>query len=160
MTVKETIKKRRALRSLAPLNVTKNLINDLADSARLAASCFNKQPWKFVFVYDKHKLTEMHQALSNGNEWAQKADLIIAVLGKKEDDCVIKDRTYYQFDIGMACAQLILRATELGLTIHPIAGYSPKKTREILNIPSDIEVITLLIAGSEAEVIDQELLTF
>jgi nitroreductase len=76
--------------------------------------------------------------------------MIIAVLSKKEFDCVIKDRVYHQFDTGMATAFLILRATELGLVAHPIAGYSPKKTREVLGIPEDLEVITLLIIGKHA----------
>jgi nitroreductase len=96
----------------------------------------------------------MHEALSTGNEWAKKASMIIAVLGKKEDDCIIRDRIYYQFDIGMATSAIILRATELGLVAHPIAGYSPKKTREILGIPENIDVITLVIVGKHSDKID------
>ena len=96
----------------------------------------------------------MHEALSSGNEWAHKASMIIVVIGKKEDDCVIHDRIYYRFDIGMATEAMILRATELGLVAHPIAGYSPRKTREILDIPDDIDVITLVIVGKHSDKID------
>jgi nitroreductase len=77
--------------------------------------------------------------------------MIIVVLGKQEDDCVIHDRIYYRFDIGMATAHMILRATELGLVAHPIAGYSPRKTREILGIPDDVDVITLVIVGKKSD---------
>jgi nitroreductase len=49
---------------------------------------------------------------------------------------------------------LILRATELGIVAHPIAGFSPKKTREILGIPEEYQVITLIIAGRQAETIN------
>ena len=77
--------------------------------------------------------------------------MIIAVFSKKEDDCVIRDREYYLFDTGMATGFLILRATELGLVAHPIAGYSPKKTREILGIPNDHKVITLIIVGKQSK---------
>ncbi|MDP8221512.1 MAG: nitroreductase family protein [Candidatus Stygibacter frigidus] len=157
MTVKEAIAKRRSLRSLGKLEITAEMIRELGESAKLAASCYNNQPWQYVFVYDPIRLNEMQGALSKGNDWAAKAGLIIAVLGKKEDDCIIHDRVYYHFDIGMATAQMILRATELGLMVHPIAGYSPSKTREILQIPEDIEVIALLIVGREPEGIDEEL---
>ncbi len=75
---------------------------------------------------------------------------MIAVLSKPKLDCVIKDRKYYLFDTGMATAALILRATELDLVAHPIAGFSPKKTREILDIPPDMEVITLVIVGKKS----------
>ncbi len=151
MNVKEAIKNRRAYRSLEPVKITKELITDLAKCAQISASCFNKQPWQYVFVYEKEKLREMHEALSKGNEWAKKASMIIVVLGRKDDDCVIYDRIYYRFDIGMATAQMILRATELGLIAHPIAGYSPKKTREILSIPEDLNVIALVIVGKHSE---------
>ncbi|MCK4756036.1 nitroreductase family protein, partial [candidate division WOR-3 bacterium] len=60
----------------------------------------------------------------------------------------------YLFDTGMATAALILRATELGLVAHPIAGYSPKKVKEILNIPIEREVITLIIIGKHSEEIN------
>jgi len=152
MEVKKAIEARRAYRSLAPVEITEELINDLAGKAQLAPSCFNKQPWKYVFVYDPAVLTKMHGALSPGNEWVQAASLIIAVLGKKDDDCAMKDgRVYYHFDIGMATAFMILRATELGLVAHPIAGYNPGKVREVLGIPEELEVITLVNVGKHSD---------
>ena len=154
MDVKDAIRKRRAYRSLIPIKINDELINDLAECVQITASCFNNQPWRYVFVYDKEMLGKMHEALSSGNEWARKASMIIVVLGKQEDDCVIRDRIYYRFDIGMATEALILRATELGLVAHPIAGYSPRKTREILGIPEDIDVIALVIVGKHSDKID------
>ncbi len=154
MDVKDAIKKRRAYRSLKPVKITKDFISDLAECAQITASCFNNQPWQYVFVYDKEMLEEMRDALSSGNKWAHKASLIIVVLGKKEDDCVIYNRVYYRFDIGMATEAMILRATELGFVAHPIAGYSPNKTRKILKIPDDIDVIALVIVGKHSEEIN------
>jgi len=154
VNVKEAISKRRAYRSLEPVEINEELIKDLAECAQITASCFNNQPWRYVFVYDQNVLKEMHDALSSGNEWAQRASMIIVVLGKKEDDCIIRDRIYYQFDIGMATSAMILRATELGLVAHPIAGYSPKKTGEILGIPENVDVIALVIVGKHSDRID------
>ena len=154
MNVKEAIEKRRAYRSLKPVKITKDLIYDLAKCAQITASCFNNQPWRYIFVYDPEMLKKMHEVLSSGNTWAHKASMIIVAVGKKDDDCVIRDRIYYRFDIGMATEAMILRATELGLVAHPIAGYSPKKTREILGIPEDYDVITLVIVGKHSYKID------
>ncbi len=151
MNVKDAIQKRRAYRSLEHVDITDQLIGDLAESARLFCSCFNNQPWRYVIVENKAVLEQMHEALSSGNEWARAASMIIAVFSKPELDCVIRDRRYYLFDTGMATAAMILRATELGLVAHPIAGFSPKKTREILNIPESMEVITLVIVGKHSE---------
>lgn len=147
--VEQAIQKRRAYRSLRSVKITKELIEDLAKHAQLSASCFNNQPWRYIFVSDSQMLKHMHEALSSGNAWAKKASMIIVVFSKKEDDCLIHTREYYLFDTGMATAFLILRATELGLVAHPIAGYSPKKTQEILGIPDEYTVITLVIVGEK-----------
>lgn len=157
MDVKEAIQNRRAYRSLAPVEITEDLIKELATAAQLTPSCFNNQPWKFVFVYDKDMLFNMREALSRGNEWIHAASLIIAVFGKKEDDCDVKGREYYLFDIGMACAFIQLRATELGLVAHPIAGFNEDKVKKILSIPKEMKVITLINIGKKSDTISHVL---
>ena len=66
---------------------------------------------------------------------------------------MIKGREYYLFDTGMATAFIMLRATELGLVAHPIAGYKEDAIKEILGIPEEMKVITLVIVGKHAETI-------
>ncbi len=154
MDVKEAIDKRRAYRSLEPMEITEDLIHDLAKHAILAPSCFNNQPIRYVFVYDKEKLMQMREALSKGNEWAYEASMIIAVFGKKDNDCIIADREYYLFDIGLSTAFLLLRATELGMVAHPIAGFKGVKTKDILGIPKDMMLITLVIMGKHSDKIN------
>ena len=157
MEVREAIERRRAYRSLDPAPISDELIRDLAESASLAPSCFNNQPWRFVFVRDPDVLKEMHGALSKSNEWITDASMIIAVFSRKEDDCVIRDREYHLFDVGMATAFIILRATELGLVAHPVAGFSPRKVRAILGIPKDMQVITLVNVGKHADTLHDTL---
>jgi len=151
MNIKDAIEARRAYRSLKHREITDGLIADLAESAALAPSCFNKQPWRFVFVDDKVVLEKIFTAMSVGNEWTFDASMVIAVFSEKKLDCVIKERHYYLFDTGMAVAFLMLRATELGLVAHPIAGYDEEKAKSILNIPAGMRLITLVIAGEHSK---------
>ena len=153
MDVKHAIFTRRAYRSLEPVEITEELVRDLAESARLAPSCNNNQPWRFVFAYDPEVLKKVHGAMSRGNKWVQAASMIIAVFSREDLDCRIKGRDYYLFDTGMATAFLILRATELGLVAHPIAGYDEGAVKEILGIPEDMQVITLVNVGKRSETI-------
>jgi len=150
MDVNKAIFERRSYRSLEPVEITPDIIKSLAESARLSPSCFNNQPWRYIFVTDPTVLKDLHTAFSMNNDWARAASMIIVVFSKKENDCLIKDREYYLFDTGMSTAFIILRATELGLVAHPIAGYSPKKTREILGIPDEMNVIALVIVGKHS----------
>ncbi len=151
MDVKEAIERRRAYRSLDHVEVTEELIRDLARCASLSASCFNNQPWRFVFVHEGERLRRLFGALSKGNEWAQYASMIVAVCSREDLDCVVKERVYYLFDTGMATAFLILRATELGLVAHPIAGFSETKAKEALGMPAGMRLITLVIVGAHRE---------
>jgi nitroreductase len=151
MNVKEAIEKRRAYRSLDPMKISKDLIYDLAKVAQITPSCGNKQPWRFIFVSDHGKLDQLFTILSEGNKWVEKASMIIAVFSKPELDCMIGNRLYYLFDTGMATAMLILRATELGLIAHPIAGFKEGRAKEILGIPDNMRLITLVIIGKHSK---------
>ena len=108
MSVEHTIQARRAYRSLEPVEISEELIRDLAESAQLAPSCNNNQPWRFVFVHDPEVL---------------------------------------------AVAFVMLRATELGLVAHPVAGYNEETVKEILGIPEEMQVITLVNVGKHSETI-------
>jgi len=145
--LKELIGRRRAYRSLQHTDIAEEMVRDLAECARLAPSCFNNQPWRFVFVYDPERLTELHRALPEANAWAKSSSMIVAVFSRKDLDCNIKEREYFLFDTGMAAAFMILRATEKGLVAHPIAGFDENLAREILGIPDDMHLITLVMVG-------------
>ena len=151
MDVHEAIKNRRALRSLDAVGIDERLIRDLAEHAALSPSCFNNQPWRFIFVHDPPVLQQLWPALSGGNSWATLGSMIIAVFCQKNDDCLIKEREYYLFDTGMATAFMLLRATELGFVAHPIAGFKEANVKEILNIPEEFRLITLIIVGTKGE---------
>ena len=150
MKLKDLLEERRAFRSLSNVEIGEELIRELALAARLSPSCFNNQPWRFVFVHGPEKLEQLKTTLSRGNNWARAASMIVAVTSRKELDCQLKGRDYYLFDTGMATAHLILMATERGLVAHPIAGYDEEKAKEILRIPPDMKLITLIIVGKHA----------
>lgn len=147
MTVMEAIEARRAYRSLQPAEAGEALARDLSRAASLAASCFNNQPWRFVFAFEKEALERVKEAMSKGNRWTHAASMVIAACSRRDLDCPNPGRELFAFDTGMAAAFLILRATELGLVAHPIAGYDEGKVREALGIPADMTVIALIIVG-------------
>jgi nitroreductase len=148
MDVKEAIAKRRAYRALDPVAIEDDIIRILAEAASLAPSCMNNQPWRFVLVKSDAALAELKKTLSKWNAWAQKASMIVAVCARKEDDCQNPDgRDHYMFDTGMAAAFLLLRATEIGIVAHPIAGYDHAAAKKALSIPDEHTLIALIIVG-------------
>ncbi len=154
MNVKEAIEIRRAYRSLESIEIDDNLINDLAHAAQIAPSCNNNQPWHFIFVYEKEQLQKLFTILTPHNKWIEKASMMIAVFSNPKNDCIINERKYYLFDTGLAVAFIILRATELGLVAHPIAGFDEKKAKEILEIPEEMRLITFINIGKHSSEIN------
>ena len=154
MNVKEAIKERRAYRSLEFVEVKDDLIKEFADLAQITPSCANRQPWRFIFVREKEQLDRLFTTLSKGNKWVEKASMIIAVFSKPDNDCIIGERQYYLFDTGLATAFIILRATELGLIAHPIAGFNEGKAKKVLEIPDEMRLITLVIIGKHSKEIN------
>lgn len=144
------IDERRAYRSFDPVDIDDATVKELAKAASLAPSCFNNQPWRFVFVRSRAMLDKMKAVFNKGNEWCTTASMVIAVFSEKKLDCNIKEREYYLFDTGIGVGFLVLRATELGLVAHPIAGYDENKVRETLGIPADNRVITLILVGKHS----------
>jgi len=61
LTTKEAIEQRRSIRKFKPDTVPEEIIDALLDSARLAPSGCNAQPWRFKVVKDdetKHRLAQ------------------------------------------------------------------------------------------------------
>lgn len=148
MDVIEAIRTRRARRALQTRPIEDEKVEALIEAARLAPSCNNNQPWRLVFVRGEEALAAVKAGMNKGNVWTTRSPLIIVVAAKDEDDCMLSDRrNYFLFGCGLAIGQLMLRATELGLIAHPIAGYDPVKVRAAVGIPEPYIIITTVICG-------------
>ncbi len=151
MNLDDSIERRRAYRSLDLVDIDEGLIERLASASSLAPSCFNKQPWRYVFVKEEKVLNGLKETLARGNEWAREASMIIAVCSSAGFDCQMKDgRKYYSFGVGMSVGFMLLKATEEGLVAHPIAGYDQSAAKKVIGVPEDIEIITLIIVGKHS----------
>lgn len=152
MEVMDAIRARRSYRSLAPAEAGPGLADDLAMAASLAPSCFNRQPWRFVFA-SGDALEGVFASLSRGNEWFRAASMVAGVYTKRDLDCVAGRREYYLFDTGMAVGMMLLRATELGLVAHPIAGFDEEAASRALRLPEDALLVTLIALGRRTDLI-------
>ena len=176
MDVKKAIEERRAYRSLIKTKISRSSIKELIEAARLCCSAENNQPWRFVFVTDPELMDRLHATFIADNAWAVNASMYVAVCSNEKLDDTVNDRDilgmmsnggklssngnerpYYLFDTGMATGFMILRAVELGLVAHPIAGYLEQRVQKILGIPKNVTVAALLVVGKRAKTIDPEL---
>ena len=148
LSVLHVIEQRRARRAITDAPIPAEVVDTLIEAAHLAPSCSNNQPWRFIIVDAPETLADVKAALTGGNYWALRSPVIIAVTSRQDLGCTIPGgRDTYLFDTGLAVAQLLLEATDRGLVAHPIAGFKQSIVREVLDIPSDVVVIALIILG-------------
>ncbi|MFC2082033.1 nitroreductase family protein [Candidatus Bipolaricaulota bacterium] len=146
------IESRRARRAISDQRIPRETAELLLTAAHLAPSCANNQPWRFIAINEPAVLKRVKEHLSRGNYWATQSPLIVAVASRADLDCQIPDgREYYAFGCGMATMNLMLQATELKLIAHPIAGFKQAPVKDVLEIPDDYTLITLIILGHPAK---------
>jgi len=147
------IEKRRAYRALSEKKVPNDVVERIMDAAVKAASCANKQPWRFVVVNEPERLEKVKEHLASGNYWAKLSPFIVAVCTRQEYDVQASEgRNYAFFDTGMAVGSMLLQGVREGLYTHPIAGFSPVPIKEILQIPGDVTLLALVIFGYPGDV--------
>ncbi len=147
------IEQRRAFRALSPEPVPDEVINRIMNTAVLAPSCANRQPWRFLVVKTPAILEQLKEHLTPGNYWGKPAPFIVAVCTRNDLDCQQSEgRDYAFFDTGMATAFMLLQGVREGLRTHPIAGFSPLPIKEILKIPGDVTLLTLVIFGYPGDI--------
>jgi len=165
MELKKLIKIRRSIRKFKDTNISKEIIEDLIDCARLAPSAKNRQPWKFIIVKndiknqianimiekEKNSKFSLERKIYNYNSSVlttakiiKESPILIIVLKNYEDNWITGDL----LSIGAAIEHICLRATDLhlgSLWIRDIV-YTKKEIANLIG-HSDMEVISAISIG-------------
>ena len=75
MEALEAIRKRRSVRDYTGETIPKEDLMKIVDAGRLAASCYNRQPWNFILVTERPMIDKLKVAA----QWMEKAAAVIAV---------------------------------------------------------------------------------
>ena len=148
MEFMDVVSKRRSIRKYKSDPVSKEDIQYILESARLAPSWANSQCWKFVVVTDSETKTELAKA---GNGWIAHAPAIIAACADPSRPGTKGDQEYYMLDVGIAMEHLILAAADRGLGTCWIGAFDEEIAKEVLDVPQNIRVVALTPLGRPDE---------
>jgi nitroreductase len=141
MDALEALRTRRSCRQFLPREVARDLLTELVDAGRLAASARNVQPWEFVVVTDEATRRRIADLADTGRFIAD-APACIAV--------VCKDTKYFLEDGSAATQNLLVAARALGLGSCWVAGdkkpYAPAVAR-LLAVPDEYRLVALVAVG-------------
>jgi len=128
-------------------------IDSLFEAARWAPSCYNEQPWLFIYARSPEDRERFLPALLAGNQsWAWRAPLLMFLLCRRNFAHNGKVNRHAPFDAGAAWLALALQARKLGLHAHAMAGFSRQKAYEILEVPEDeYDIMAAIVVGRRTE---------
>jgi nitroreductase len=168
MEVDKTIKGRRSIRRYQDKDIPDSAVKELLSLATYAPSSMNGQPWCFIVVRaekTKNRLAEIKNKYCPSEKQDYKADFlrqapVIIVV------CVDKERSYErEIENGvLATANLMLGASSRGLGSVYLSAYRigepgiSQEMRQVLNIPQNIDPITLIPLGYPDEIPEPKML--
>ncbi len=151
MEILKEIEERRARRGLSEDSVPPETVGRILNAATFAPSCFNNQPWRIIAVENLPEAAPavgIRAALTPGNAWALRAAWFFVLATGPHLDCRLDEgRDYALFDVGQASMALQLQAQHEGLIAHPMAGFSPKKVREAVQLPLELMPVVVIALG-------------
>lgn len=156
MDFAELVKKRYSCRKYLPDPVEREKIEKCIDSARLAPSACNSQPWNFIVVDDKDKLKEVADAAVSGIYGMPKlmaiSPVLIVVTADKgsflsRTGGYVRDTMFYLIDIGIASEHLVLQAAELGLGTCYIGWFNEKEVKKKLGLGKSANIPLIITLG-------------
>ena len=146
MSVYETLKNRGSIRRYEARPIPEKELETIVDSARLAQSAANRQPWHFVVVTNeetKHGLV----SIAGHQRFVGDAAAIIVCIGDPDAAARVGPFSGFLIDTSIAIENMALTAWELGIGSCWIGDYHKSETKQLLGIPDQLRVVSLLTLG-------------
>ena len=150
MDVFKAIKNRRSIREFKADSVPEEKLKRILEAARLAPSAHNEQEWKFIVVRDLEKRKKLAKAALK-QDFIAKAPLVIVAVATNPTHIMANEVPAYAVDLAIAVEHMALQAVEEGFGTCWIGTFSQRGVKEILEIPEEYKVVTLMPLGFPAD---------
>lgn len=135
-----------AIREYQDKTIPGEIVTRILEAGRLTASAMNRQHWDFVVVQDKERLARLGELAQYGSYIAQAA-LAIAL--------VMPDSEYGYIDGARAGQDMMLTAWDQGIGSNWVGNVNTDEIKELLNVPADRMVLTIIPFGYPAREVGQ-----
>ena len=146
----EFLGRRRSVREFLDSGIEEEKLARLLNILRRAQSAANRQPWHFIVVRGKER-----EALNRvfTKEGFRNAPVCIVACAAPDKAWVRKadKKNYAWVDVTIAITEMITAATAEGIGTCWVAAIDPLEVKKILNIPEDMEVVSIIAMGYPKE---------
>lgn len=150
----ELIRQRRSIRKFTEEDIPADKIEMLKEAALRPPSSMGHNPWDFVFVTDRQLLAKLAKAKPHGSSFLADAGLGVVVCVDPEKSAVwIEDASIATIYLHLAAAALGLGSCWIQIRerMHDDTTSAEAYIAEVLDIPSNLKVETMLGFGHPAE---------
>ncbi len=140
-------------RAFLPDPLPGHQIQALFEAARWAPSCFNEQPWFFLYATEPEDREIFASILVKKNQvWAGRAPLLMFAIARRKFQQSGKENRHAPFDTGAAWLSLALQARRFGLYAHAMAGFNLAKAHQVLGVPQeDYHIMAAIAVGRKGD---------
>jgi nitroreductase len=155
----EVLKSRRSIRKYEAKDVGDEVLNQVLDSVRWSPSWSNTQCWEVIVLRDNVLKQQLSEILGKNpaTKSIVQAPVVLALCAKLGSSGYYKGKVstkfgdWFMFDLGIAAQSMCLSAAALGLGTVIVGFFDHNKARDILGVPEDFEVVSLIPVGYPAK---------
>lgn len=137
---------RQAVRRFADRTIPPEILARTLECARYAPSAREDQPWRFIVVQDALTRHRIARAVFQG-ELVRTAPALIIGCARVHSNIAGSGRPSHPVDLAAATEAMVLAAADLSLATAWVTGFREGEIRDVLAIPADVPVVTLLALG-------------
>ena len=151
-TTNDQFRLRWSPRSMTGQALTLAQVQSLCEAGRWAPSCFNSQPWRFIYALpDTPQWQPLLDLLMDVNKlWAAKAGALVALVARTHFEANDAPAATHSFDTGSAWMSMALQAQHMGLTAHAMWGFNHDQAADALKLPEYFATQALIAFGHPA----------
>ncbi|NIA03272.1 MAG: nitroreductase [Nitrospirae bacterium] len=146
MDVLKVIRSRQSIRAYDSREVEEDKLLRVLESGRLSPSAGNREERRFIVIRDTNTRKLLSEAASN-QKFVAEAPVVIAACSVEHEYVMACGQLAYTIDTAIAVDHMTLQAVEEGLGTCWIGAFDEQKVKEILHIPDDVRVVSLLPLG-------------
>lgn len=150
MEFAELIEKRYSVRAYKSDPVDDGLLNRVLETAIMAPSAANRQPFQLVVIHTRGREIELRRIYDRS--WFVQAPIVICACGIPAQGWIHPNgKNHHEIDAVIVMDYLTLAAANVGLGTCWIAAFDVWAAREVLNLPVDVEPIVFTPLGYPAD---------
>jgi nitroreductase len=156
----QVLRERRSIRSYLETDVPEELLQRILEAVQWSPSWANTQCWEVIVVRKPEIKQQLQEILSKGNPATKAivtAPVVLALCGKLQSSGYYKDQVptkfgdWFMFDLGIATQSICLAARDMGLGTVIVGLFDHDKAKNILRVPRQYELVTLIPLGFPAK---------